>query len=273
MLAALPLASLGCLLFLIAVVFTMLGQGGGAIYTPLQVLFGYDFHTAASNSLFLIMVSSLSATIVFRKAHRIDWPLALVLVAAAASGALFGGLFSHFVPAATLAWLFAAVVITGGILMLRQGSFADNAKPRASKSLFAWKRPSGDDSYSVNLVLGLPAIFISGLLSGMVGIGGGVLIIPVLVVLLGVPMTAAIALSAFMRCITAGAGFVGHVVHGHWDMQTAILLAVAVFIGGRIGAVTSMSIDQWKLRRACAMFLIGTAVFMAFEAYVMADVL
>jgi len=63
----------------VAILFSILGQGGGVLYTPLQVWSGIDFHTAATTSLFLIMVMSLSSSIVFRKAKRIDWPLAIVL--------------------------------------------------------------------------------------------------------------------------------------------------------------------------------------------------
>ncbi len=74
-----PLSSilLTGIIFLVAVVFSMLGQGGGTLYTPLQVLFGLDFHVAATTSLFLIMITSLSATLVFRKAKKVDWPLAI----------------------------------------------------------------------------------------------------------------------------------------------------------------------------------------------------
>ena len=53
----------------VAIVFSMLGQGGGAMYTPLQVWFGVNFHQAATTSLFLIMVTSVSASLVFHKAR------------------------------------------------------------------------------------------------------------------------------------------------------------------------------------------------------------
>ena len=78
------------LMFVIATVFSSLGVGGGVVYTPAQLLFGIEFHTAASTSLFLIMVTSLSATLVFRRAATVDWPLAIVLEAATAFGAFLG---------------------------------------------------------------------------------------------------------------------------------------------------------------------------------------
>ncbi len=58
-------------MFGVAVVFSMPGQGGGALYTPLQVWMGIEFHEAATTSLFLIMVTSAAASLVFHKAKRI----------------------------------------------------------------------------------------------------------------------------------------------------------------------------------------------------------
>ena len=63
-------------MFIIASVFSALGVGGGVLYTPVQLFFGIEFHTAASTSLFLIMVTSLSATLVFHRAATIDIQLA-----------------------------------------------------------------------------------------------------------------------------------------------------------------------------------------------------
>ena len=77
----LTLALAGGFLF-VAIVFSMLGQGGGALYTPLQVLAGVGFHEAATTSLFLIVVVSLSSTLVFRRGRKVDFPLVAVLAGA-----------------------------------------------------------------------------------------------------------------------------------------------------------------------------------------------
>lgn len=270
--AVVPLASLAGCLFLVSVVFTMLGQGGGAFYTPLQVLFGSDFHTAASNSLFLIMISSLAATIVFRKAQRIDWALAYSLEIAAAIGAFLGGYYSYLVPAATLAWLFAAVIVTAGIAMLRQAHIGPG-RPVRSPRKFLWKRRCGSHSYMVNMLHALPLMFFAGALSGMIGIGGGVLKVPIFVLLLGVPMGVAVGTSALMVGLTATAGFVGHAATGNWDIETSLVLAAVVFVGGRIGARLSVGLDQYRLRRVCAVFLIFAAAFMAVEVLLVPEAL
>ena len=85
-------ALLAGIFLVVAIIFAMLGQGGGALYTPIQVLSGIPFHEAATTSLFLIMVVSASSTLVFRKNKRVDIPLVIVFEAVTATGAFVGGL-------------------------------------------------------------------------------------------------------------------------------------------------------------------------------------
>lgn len=114
------LTVLFALMFAVATVFSMLGQGGGVLYTPIQVFFGIDFHIAATTSLFLIMTTSLSATLVFRKAKKVDWPLAIVLESATTLGGFIGGLGSGQFSGQSLSILFAGVVAFAAIFMVRE---------------------------------------------------------------------------------------------------------------------------------------------------------
>lgn len=253
------------LLFFVAVIFSMLGQGGGTLYTPVQVWLGIDFHTAATTSLFLIMTASLSATIVFRKARRIDWPLAIVLESATTLGGFAGGLWSGQFSGAFLSILFAAVVTVAGFFMVKQ--FEMNHKCPASRPGFlVWRRLLGEQQFCVNLAIALPVSFFAGLASGMIGVGGGILKVPMMVLLFGVPMEIAVGSSAFMVGMTAAGGFAGHVASGHWDWRTSLILAVAVFIGGQIGSRISVGLDKKKLKKGFGWFLMVIALLMTIKA-------
>lgn len=92
---SLKLLSMALILGASALVFSMHGQGGGIFYTPIQVLFGVDFHVAATRSHLFMVVTALSSTIVFGRARRIDWPVAITLESAAGVGAFLGGLYAH----------------------------------------------------------------------------------------------------------------------------------------------------------------------------------
>ena len=258
------LTMLAAVMFVVAVLFSMLGQGGGVLYTPVQVWSGIDFHVAAATSLFLIMVTSLSATIVFRKAKRVDWPLAIVLESVTCTGGLAGGLASSRFSGAFLSITFAAVVAFAALFMV--GDFHRERACPARRGFFRWRREFGGEVYCVNLLLALPISFLAGALSGLVGVGGGILKVPMMVLLFGIPMGIAVGSSAFMVGLTAAGGFAGHVAQGHWDWLTAVVLAVAVFIGGQIGARKSVGLDKRKMKKGFGFFLLGVAGLMLIKA-------
>jgi len=249
------------LMFGVATLFSMLGQGGGVLYTPVQVFFGIDFHVAAATSLFLIMTTSLSATLVFRKAHKVDWSLAIVLESVTALGGLIGGLTSGRFSGGALSIVFAGVVAFAAIFMVREFKMDHECSPM-KQGLIYWKRRFGEQEYCVNLMIALPVSFLAGAVSGLVGVGGGILKVPLMVLLLGIPMDVAVASSAFMVGLTALGGFGGHLASGHWDWKTSLVLAVAVFIGGQIGARKSIGIEKKKMKKIFGWFLMVIAVVM-----------
>lgn len=244
-----------------AIVFSMLGQGGGVLYTPIQVFFGIDFHTAATTSLFLIMVTSLSSTLVFRKAGKVDWSMALALESSTMLGAFCGGLFSGQFSGQSLSVLFAFVIAFAAVFMVREFKMNHECAP-GRNSLLSWKRERGDSRYCINLALALPISFIAGALSGLIGVAGGILKIPMMVLLFGVPMDIAVASSAFMVGLTASGGFLGHLSAGQWDWRTSLILAVGVFIGGQVGARFALGIDKKKMKKGFGWFLFAMAGLM-----------
>lgn len=250
----------------VAIVFSMLGQGGGVLYTPIQVFFDIDFHVAATTSLFLIMMTSLSATLVFRKARKVDWPLALVLESATTLGALLGGLFSGQFSGGFLSVIFSAVVAFAAVFMVWDFKMETVCLSAQEGGALYWKRHFGNQTYCVNLFVGLPISLIAGAASGLVGVGGGILKVPLMVLLLGIPMDIAVGSSAFMVGLTAVGGFLGHLVSGHWDWRTSLVLAVGVFVGAQIGARKALGIDKKKMEKAFGWFLFAIGALMVIRA-------
>ena len=252
-------------MFAVAVVFSMLGQGGGALYTPLQVWMGIEFHEAATTSLFLIMVTSVAASIVFHKAKRIDWPLAIALESVTAAGGFAGGLGSGWLSGVTLSLIFAVVIGGAAVLMIRPMKEREPCL-NGRGGFLAWSRTLGDQNYCVNMALALPFSFLAGVLSGMVGVGGGLIKVPLMVLVLGVPMDIAVGSSALMVGVTASGGFAGHLLHGHWNLKLSLVLAVAVFLGGQIGSRLTVNLDKRKLKVAFGWFLLVIAVSTGLKA-------
>ena len=253
------------LVLAISIGFSILGQGGGVLYMTVQLFMGIDFHTAATTSLFLIMLLSLSSSLVFKRAGKIDWRLAVVLETTTSAGGFAGGLASNLFADRSLVLLFSAVLTVAGIFMIRSLDRKVEC-PETGNGFLVWRRRLGGRSYCVNLALALPVSFAAGLASGLVGVGGGVLKVPMMVLLLGVPMDIAVGSSALMVGMTAGGGFAGHVVAGHWDWRTSLVLGAVVFLGGQIGSRIGIRLDKRRMKRGFGWFLLGIAAVMVLRS-------
>jgi uncharacterized membrane protein YfcA len=249
-------------MFVTALVFSALGLGGGSLYLPIQLFFHIDFHVAAATSLFLILVTSLSSTLVFRKAKVVDWALALVLETATTVGGFLGGLYSGHFSGETLTFLFVGVLAIAAFFMVRKFE-ARPALGAAIAHFPFWSRHSGIENYRVNLAVALPISLLVGALSGLIGVGGGILKIPMMVLLFRVPMNVAVGSSAFMVGVTASGGFLGHLKAGHCDWKIALALAPAVFVAAQIGARRSIKVDKAKLKIYFGYLLLALAVVLA----------
>ncbi len=253
-------------LLIAAFIASLFGQGGGALYTPVQVWFGVDFHTAAATSLFLILVISLSSTLIFRRAHEVDWGMALALEVPTTLGAFAGGMISHFVPDRGLGLLLAALLGGSAWFMVRHPAESGGSTRAVSSSGWIWQRSTGGNIYRLDLRLAIPVMLALGLVTSMVGIGGGILQVPAMVLLFGVPMAIAVGSSAFMVGVTAVGGLCGHLSVGHFDWHSAVVLAIPVFIGGQIGSRISVRMDQRRLQLWFGVFLFLVAAWTAILA-------
>ncbi len=256
--SAILLVGLGASLALAAFLAAMLGIGGGVVYTPLQIFFGVGIHEAAATSLMLIIVLSFSATSVYHRAGRVDWAVAALLEVFTASGGFAGGYLSDYLPQDILIIVLMAVLVLTGISMLRgQGPLAGK---RTEHAWYRWRRTRCGEEYELNLLAALPICFLAGALSGLVGIGGGVIKVPMMVLLFGIPMDIAVATSGLMVGITAVGGFAGHLVQGHFDWRMALMLAPGVFIGAQVGAHTMLRIDRELLKRIFGAVMLVLAI-------------
>ena len=250
-------------LMIAAFIAALFGQGGGVLYTPLQVWSGISFNTAASTSLLLILITSFSATLVFRKAHKVDWRLALALEVPTTLGAFLGGILSHYVPERALGLMLSALISAAGWFMLKPPKAGTHLRENSQSSRWVWRRTVSGASYVMDVRLMIPLMIVIGLVTSMVGIGGGVLKVPLMVLLFGIPIPIAIGSSAFMVGLTATAGLLGHISMGHFDWAAAFLLAIPVFIGGQIGSRLSVRLNAKRLSRWFGLFLLLVAAVSA----------
>jgi uncharacterized membrane protein YfcA len=189
---------------------------------------------------------------------------------ATAAGSLLGGITAQFVAASTLQRLFGVVAIVIALIMMsrlnRRNVMLD---PHADAGLLGGRfhedESGGVVTYRVKrLPLALTASFVAGNVSSLLGIGGGVIKVPVLNAWCGVPLRAAAATSAFMIGVTATAGAVIYYGHGQLMPSLAAAAVLGVQLGSwagmRFGARTSA---KWlKLMMAAVLVVLAALMFM-----------
>ena len=247
--------------FISASISSMIGIGGGVLYVPILLAFGFSFYQAAAISIFIIMALSISASLVYYRAQLIDWKLALIIEPLTAIMSLMAGYYSSFIQVKELKILFILVLIVSGYFMLKpikeiQDKFINQRK------WGYWQRKFGEEEYSVNLIIGLPLTALAGLMAGLLGIGGGIIKVPLMVLLLGVPMKIAVGTSCFMVGLTALFGFWGHFFAGHFEPKMALILAIVVFAGAQTGSRISIKVDKILLKKIYAIFLFLISAWM-----------
>jgi len=252
------------LVFAISVIMTMTGRGGGNFYVPILLICGLPMLQAATTSQFILLVTSLTATLLFAKNRRIDWKLALVIDPPTDGMALVGGYYAHLLPVGVLKGTFSALLVLAGIFMLRP--VKERPLPK-SKRLGYWRRKFGGDEYTVNLWLTIPITAAAGVVAGMTGISCGAFKVPLMALVCGVPMQVAVGTSAAMVAATALMGLLGHAAAGDFTMAWAAPLCVAAVVGGVVGARVSLKRKPGTLRKVFAYTTFAAALFMLVNAW------
>ncbi len=245
-------------LSLVAFVAAIFGIGGGTLYTPIQLFFDVNIHEAATTSLFLMIILSFGATLVYRRAKKVDWTLAIVFAVFTLSGGFFGGYTSDFISSDILTSILVLIVILSGAVMVVQPERKCTSE-LSNRMFYVWNRRVGSDLYSINLVIAIPMCFVAGVISGMIGIGGGVFMVPMMAIIFGIPIDVAIATSGFIVGLTAIGGFGGHLYAAHVNWRECIIFAPGILLGSMLGARFMLGVEKRRLKRAFGflMFLIA----------------
>jgi len=253
----------GVAVFAVAVAMSMVGRGGGNFYVPILVASGIAMRVAATTGQLILVSTAVAASVVFQKHKVVDWKLAAVIDPPTDVMAFVGGLFAHRLGGFGLKMVFMVLLVLAGLVMLRPMKEPSGGKGR---SFGFWRRSFRGYEYTVNLWLAIPMTAATGLVAGMVGISGGSFKIPLMVLLCGVPMRVAVGTSSVMIAVTALMGFSGHAVAGDFSPGVALPLAAAAVLGGLLGGMVSVRVNQAKLKKVFAYTTLAAAGFMGLNA-------
>jgi uncharacterized membrane protein YfcA len=227
----------------------LLGLGGGVFLVPALVLaFNLPTLTAIGTSNVAVVATSTAGASSYVRDRLANIRLALVLLISTTAAALVSSLVASYLPQRLLSGLFAAVLIYAAISMLRS-----RAEPEEKSSIEAGEKGRGldlglEDVYqdaatgkteayrprNVRTAMSISAL--AGVIAGLLGVGGGIVQMPVMNLLMRVPLKVATGTSNFMIGVTATSAAFVRYENGDIDPLIAVPVALSVFLGARVGA-------------------------------------
>jgi uncharacterized membrane protein YfcA len=259
--------------FTSSIIAYLLGVGGGALIVPVMVVFfGYQIHEAIAVSLVVIVASSLSITSVNLIKNMVNIRFALHMELAAILGAVSGGLFSVNMSETVLSTMFAGIMIVTAVIMWKKsevkgvfiseedacGEFdKDYLDSRSGKIKYYQVQEPNKTAFIAIL---------AGLVSGMLGLGGGVFKVPAMNIISKLPIKAATATSNFMICFTAAAGAIPYILNGHLHPAATSSMVLGVVIGSKFATQHLNKVQNKNIKLLFVVFLILVATQMLFKA-------
>jgi uncharacterized protein len=250
---------------------SMLGIGGGVLIIPLlTTFFGVDIKTAIGASIISVIATSSAAGAVYVGHGMTHTRLAMVLEIATTLGALAGGITAILLPGRYLFGLFGLVLLYVVYSMRGlAGREGDSHPTGLLDTSFVDPLTGGQVDYGVRrLGGGLGASFIAGNISGLLGIGGGIIKVPIMTLVMGMPLKAAIATSNFMIGVTAATSAVIYYGRGYILPPIAVPTALGVLLGAQIGPRLGGRARSGTLRLIFQVLLFVFALQMLWKAIV-----
>jgi hypothetical protein len=236
----------------------LLGLGGGIFLVPaLTIFFHLPIRMAVGTSLVAVIATSAGVAAVATRGRGADVSLALRLEVATAAGAIAGGWLAGWISAQALSILFAGVVFFTAAYTLY--------KARQQKGSKVPERLFHQEYQPSHWPAGLILLAVAGILSGLLGVGGGFLKVPTIYAVMGVPLGIATATSNFMSGITAAASV--FVYYGRGDIHPVLVIptALGIFMGAMLGAYVLPHLRVAWIRTLLLILLLGMGIQMLWK--------
>ncbi len=231
---------------LVGVSLGLLGGGGSILTVPLLTyVAGFPPKEAIAASLLVVGVTSVTSTIAHARRGNVRWRTGLVFGAAGMAGAFAGGLVGGHIPGTVLMIAFALMMIATAAAMLR------GRRTGAATGHDGAHRPM------LRIVVDGLGV---GLVTGLVGAGGGFLVVPALALLAGLPMPVAVGTSLLVIAMKSFAGLAGYLTSVSLDWALVGGVTAAAVVGSLIGARLTTRVPEAALRQGFGYFVLVMGV-------------
>jgi uncharacterized protein len=226
----------------------LVGGGGSILAVPVLVyLLGEPVEEATTESLLVVGAAALAGAADYARIGRVELRTGLAFAAVGVPGAIVGTVLNRAVGGRAILLSFGVLLLAAAVAMLRR-----SPEPRAHG-----RRPS--------FLRVAPAGLGTGVLTGFLGVGGGFLIVPALVLLLGLPLALAVGTSLLVIALTSGAALAAHLATGGIDWLIATTFTGAAIAGALAGRRLGEVVRPQRLSRLFALLLVAIAVLLVVE--------
>ena len=230
--------------FVAGILGSIIGLGGGIIIVPVLTFFGFSPALTASSSIFAVFSNATASSISYAKQRRIEYSIGLKLGLLSIPGTVVGAYVSSEITPTLFKILFALILISASVYIFSKRKI----------------EPKNLNFSKLIMVLAIGASFFAGIISGLFGVGGGIIFVPLMVIVMGLSMKNAAPTSQFILLFASGSSLVAHTLLGHPDFYQALLLSAGAFAGGLIGARLSLEIKENSLKILISIVMIAAAI-------------
>jgi uncharacterized membrane protein YfcA len=211
----------------------------------LTLLIGFSLKQAAATSLAAISLTSIAGVIGYASIGGVVWLAALILAAGSSIGSFFGAKLLRVLPTALLTWFYVGLLV---ILGIRLFFATESNSGTVAPALTPWE-------IALLVALGL----VSGVLAGLFGVGGGVMVVPILIVFLGFPSFLAKGTSLVMLIPASIIGTSVNLRNGMVDLKAALAIGVVAAAVSYAGVAVARVVPEWVSNGLFAVLILFTA--------------
>lgn len=244
---------------LTAMLGSLVGLGGGIILVPsllfLHHLNGFAWatpHTIVGISLVVMIFTALSSTISYYRKGRVDYKTGLLFLSGSIPGAVLGSWLNQFIDTDVFTLYFGILMIVLSLLFLLKRKAPSQELIGNNKNIRSFQLDGKTYQYAVSFWLAFPIALIVGTLSGLFGIGGGSVMVPLMILLFRFPVHIAVATSMFLIFFSSMIGAGTHSLLGHISWEYVLWFIPGAWIGGTLGAKINQKVKgqalEWILR-------------------------
>lgn len=257
--------------FMVGTFGTLIGAGGGFILVPVLLLIYPDKspETITSISLAVVFINSLSGSMAYARMKRIDYKSGIIFAVATLPGSILGAVTISMIPRNIFNGIFGILLIGASLFLLFKPENTNVPRDVGGKNYLTSTITDKEGityTFSYNKLQGIIISVFVGYISSLLGIGGGIIHVPVLVHVLNFPVHIATATSHFVLAVMSLSGTVVHIFSGvlFKGITQTVALSIGVFFGAQLGALLSKKFKGVFIIRglAIALGLVGIRILL-----------